>query len=77
MACYVGHSVRELFLKDPITLQKGTPNFLNHIISGRCLEMITQVMFYTNISIPEFNDPFFQHRKMQEGWNNNMAAHYL
>ena len=26
MDCYVGHSVRDLFLKDPITPQKGAPS---------------------------------------------------
>ena len=59
MACYVGHSVRDLFLKDSITPQKGAPIRLNHIISGRHLDNITQVMPYTNLAIPEFNDPFF------------------
>ena len=33
-------------------------------------------MSYTNISITEFNDTFFQQRQMQEGWNKNMAAHF-
>ena len=33
MACYVGHSVRDLFLKDTITTQKGAPIRLNYIIS--------------------------------------------
>ena len=37
MDCYVGHSVRNLFLKDPITPQKGAPIRLNHIISARHL----------------------------------------
>ena len=37
MACYVGHSVKYLFLKDTITPQKGTPICLNRIISGRRL----------------------------------------
>ena len=41
MDCYVGHSVRILFLKDPITPQKGAPIRLNHIISGRHLDNIT------------------------------------
>ena len=76
MACYVGRSVRDYFLKDPITPHKGTPIQLNHIISGRILEKITQVMSSTNISIPDFNDPLFQQRQMQEGWNKNMAAHF-
>ena len=76
MACYVGHSVRDFFLKDPITPQKGAPIRLNHIISGRRLEKITQVMSYTNIAIPEFNYPFFRQRQMQEGWNKNMAEHF-
>ena len=44
MACYVGPSRRDLFLKDPITPQKGALIRLNNIISGRCLEKITQVM---------------------------------
>ena len=73
MACYIGHYVRELFLKDPITPQKGAPIQPNHIISGRRLEKITQVTTYTNIAIPDFNDPFFQQRQMQEGRNKNMA----
>ena len=33
-------------------------------------------MSYKNLAIPEFNDPFFQQRHMQEGWNKNMAAHF-
>ena len=37
MACYVGHFFRDLFLKFPITPQKGAPIRLNHIISGRRL----------------------------------------
>ena len=44
MACYVGHYVRDFFLKDPIAPQKGAPMRLNHIISGRRPEKITQVM---------------------------------
>ena len=35
VACYVGHSVRHLFLKDPITPYKGAPICLNHIITRR------------------------------------------
>ena len=76
MACYVGHSVRDFFLKDPINLQKGSPTRLNRIISGRRLDNITQVMSYTNIAIPEFNYPFSRQSQMQEGWNKNMAAHF-
>ena len=64
MACYVGHSIRDLFLKDTTTPQKGSPIRLNHIISGRRLDNITQAMSCTNIAIPEFNDPFFQRRQM-------------
>ena len=64
MACYVGHSIRDLFLKDTITPHKGAPIRLNHIISGRRLDNITQAMSCTNIAIPEFNDPFFQRRQM-------------
>ena len=37
MACYVIHSVRELFLKYPINPQKGTHIRLNQIIYGRRL----------------------------------------
>ena len=37
MACYVCHSVRELFLKYPINPYKGTPIRLNQIIYGRRL----------------------------------------
>ena len=44
MACYVGQSLRDFFLKDPITPHKSAPICLNHIISGRRLEKITQVM---------------------------------
>ena len=62
MDCYGGHSVRDLFLKDPITPQKGTPIRRNHIVYGRLLENITQVMSYTNIAIPEFNNRLFQQR---------------
>ena len=76
MACYVGQSIRDLFLKDPINPHKGSPIRLNHIIYGMRLEKITQVMSHTNIAIPEFNDPLFQHRQIQEGWNKNMAAHF-
>ena len=45
MACYVGHYVRDLFLKDTITPQKGAPIRLNQIISRSRFEKITQVMF--------------------------------
>ena len=76
MACYVGHSIRDFFLKDPITPHKGTPIRLNYIISGRRLENITRVMYCTNLAILEFNDPFFQHRHIHKGWNNNMAEHF-
>ena len=62
MSCYVGHSDRDFFLKDPITPQKGSLVRLNHIISGRRLDNITQVMSYTNLSIPESNElDFFCH----------------
>ena len=60
MDCYAGHFVRDFFLKDHITPQKGSPICLSHIISGRSLDKTTHVMSYTNISIPEFNDPFLQ-----------------
>ena len=43
MACYVGHSSRDIFLKDPTTPQKVAPICLNHIICGRRLKKITQV----------------------------------
>ena len=76
MACYVGHSVRDFFFKDPITHQKAGPIRLNHIVSGRHLEKTTQVMYSKNLAITEFNDPFFQQRHMQEGWNKNMSAHF-
>ena len=76
IACYVGHSARDLFLKDPITPQKGAPIRLNHIIYGKRLEKITHVMSYTNISITEFNDPFLKQRQMQEGWNKNVESHF-
>ena len=76
MACYVGHSLRDFFLKGPITPHKVAPICLNHIISARRLENINQVMSYTNIFIPEFNDPFLQQRQMQEDCNRNMAAHF-
>ena len=76
MYWYVGHSARDFFLKYLITPQKGSPIWLNHIISVRRLEKITQVMSYTNLSIPEFNDTFFQQKQIQEGWNKNMAARF-
>ena len=76
MTCYVSHHVRELFLKEPISPQKGSPICLNHIIYGRCFEKISQVMYYTNLAITEFNNNFFQHRQMQEGWNKNMTEHF-
>ena len=37
MECCIGHSVREFFSKDPITPQKITPIYINHIVSDRCL----------------------------------------
>ena len=67
---------QRFFLKDTITPQKGALIRLNHIISGRCLENIIKVMSYTNITIPEFNDPFFRQMQMQEGLNKNMAAYF-
>ena len=76
MACYVGHSVRDFFLKDAVTAKKCAPILCNHIISGRRLENVTQVMSYTNIAIPDFSDPFFQQRHMQEGLDNSTAAHF-
>ena len=76
IACYVGHSIRDLFLNDPITPHKGTPIRLNHIIYGRFLDNITQVMSYTNIAITEFNYPCFQQRQIQDGWHKNMVAHF-
>ena len=48
----------------------------NNIIYGRRLENITQVMSYTNPAIPDFSDPFFQQRQMQEMLDNNMAVHF-
>ena len=69
MSCYVGHSIRDFFLKDTITPQKGVPIRLNHIIYDSLLEKITQVMSYTHIAITEFIDTFFQRRQMQEGCN--------
>ena len=59
MACFVGHYIRDFFLKDPINPQKGAPIRLKHIISGRRLEKITQIMSYTNLAIPEFKYTFF------------------
>ena len=59
MACYVGHSFRDLFLKYPITPQEFAPIRLNHIISGRRLENIPQVMYYTNIAITELSELVF------------------
>ena len=59
MACYVGHSFRDLFLKYPITPQEFAPIRLNHIISGRRLENIPQVMYYTNIAITELSELIF------------------
>ena len=76
MACYVGHSFRDFFVKDTITHQKCAPIRLNYIVSGRFLENITQVMSYTNLAITDFNDAFFQQRHMQEGRNKNTAAHF-
>ena len=62
MDCYVGHYVRDLFLKDTITPYKGAPIRLNHTIYGSRLEKITQVMYKKNPAIPEFNDPFLQQK---------------
>ena len=65
MTCYVGHSVRDLFSKYPITPKKGTHIRLNHIISGRRLEKITQAMSYTNIPIPNYDYPLFKLWEME------------
>ena len=65
MACCVGHYVRDLFLKYTLTPQKA-PIHLNHIISGRLLEKITQVMSYKNLAIPEFNELYFRRHL---GWD--------
>ena len=62
MACYVGHYIRDFFLKDTITPQKGAPIRLNHIISRRRLDNTTQVMSYKNIEITELNElDFWRH----------------
>ena len=71
MACYVGHSVGDIFFKDSITPPKGSPILPNHIISGRRLEKITQATSYKNCPIPEYGNPFFQQRQMEEVRNNN------
>ena len=76
MDCYVGRSIRDFFLKDPITLHKVAPIRLNHIISGRRLEKITQVLSYKNLAIPGFNYTSFQQRQIQEGWNKNMPESF-
>ena len=76
MDFYVGHYVRDFFLKDTITPQKGSPIHLNHIISGRRIENITQVMSYKNLSIPDFNDNFLKQSQINEGWNKSMAEHF-
>ena len=44
MVCYVGHYTRDFFLKYLITPHKGAPIRLNHIIYGRRLENISQVI---------------------------------
>ena len=77
MDCYVGHSVRDFFLKYPIISQKGTPICPDHIISGRGLDKITQVMPYKHFAIPGFNNIFFQQRQIQEVWKKNMAAQFF
>ena len=59
MACYVGHSVRDSFLKDTITPQKVALIRINHII--------TKFMSYKNISIYEFNNPFFPKEEYSGG----------
>ena len=76
LACYVGHSVRDFSLKDPINRQKGASIRLNHIIPGRFLEKITHVMSYIILAITEFNDPFFQQIQMQQGCNKNTVANF-
>ena len=76
MDCSVRNSVRELFLKNTITPQKGAPIRLNHIIYGRRLEKIDQVMSYKNLAIPEFTYLIFQQRQMQEGWNKKISSHF-
>ena len=49
MDCYVGHYVRDFFLKYPITPQKCAPICLNDIIYGRSLDKITQVTSYKKL----------------------------
>ena len=71
MACYAGHFIRDFFINDPINPQKGAS-----IISGSRFEKITQVVYYTNLSITDFNNPFWQQKQMQEGWNKNMVAYF-
>ena len=73
MACYVGHSVRDFFLKGPITPQKGAPIRLNKIISGRSLGNTAYAMSYTYFTIPECGYPLLQQWQMEEGWNSKTA----
>ena len=60
-------------MKDTIIPQKVAYICLNLIISERYLENITHAMYYTNRKILEYDDPFFQHRHMEGGWNSKLA----
>ena len=73
MDCYVGHSVRDFFLKGPITPQKGAPIRLNNIIFGRSLGNTAYAMSYTYFTIPECGYPLLQQWQMEEGWNSKTA----
>ena len=77
MDCSVDYSIRDFFLKDPITPPERWPSSASTTSSlGGAFEKITKVISYKNIAIPELNDPFFQQSQMKEGCNKNMAAHF-
>ena len=76
MSCYLDHYVRDLFLRDTITSQKGSHIHLNPIISERQLGNITHAISYTNHKMMEYEDPFLQHRQMEEGQNSNTMENF-
>ena len=76
MTWYVGPSIREFFSKGRIKTNKGDPTHPNQIIYGRRTKKITQPVSYQNLPITDYDDPFFQQRQMEEGWNSNIAGNF-
>ena len=65
MACYVGHSLRDLFLKDTITPRKAHQTVSTKSSLGGALRRSIRLCFQKNIAVPDFNYYFFQKSKMQ------------